>query len=508
MQQMQDEFISALMQGVSDEVFLLDFAQIKLISVSDSVLRAYASDWQQIEQMPLLRLLGVDAASIRMFLDTHDCIQTFVEMEQETPTSPSKLHVEQLWLKRLSFGLHEYVLVIKNDVSSKKQAIQALTESESRFQAIVSNTPGLVFQFQLDSEGLINFIYLSEGCKALLGVEAEELKRDANIFYQMINAKDRLSLKRRLKSSLLEHKLLNWEGRVWIDAWQDTKWINLRSIPRVLENNSLLDAGSMQPASAMAVQDGKNKKPGNSSINIVQWDGIMTNITQSKNEKHEIEESRKRLAEFSAHMNQIKEEERKRIAREIHDDLGGNLTAIKIGLSSMINRLKSGQNVSIAQATQLESIVDNTFEAAHRITSDLRPTTLELGIVAALEWQAMEFEKQMNIPCSFHCHQAEVAVTSDQAITLFRICQEAMSNIAKYAKAYHVNVELEVTDYDILLQIKDDGVGIEPGDLLKKNSFGLRGMQERATALGGSFFIAKAAECGTQISIRLPIDHA
>lgn len=366
---------------------------------------------------------------------------------------------------------------IKNDFHSKDDAIQALIECESRFQAIVSNISGLVFQFQIGAEGEIKFIYLSDGCKNLLGFSPETLKHDSKPFYEMINIKDRASLSKRIDSSVIKLKTVNWDGRVWVVGWHNNKWINLRATPRVLVNG------------------------------LIQWEGIMTDITQNKNEKHGFEKSRRNIAELSAHMDQIKEHERSRIAREIHDDLGGNLTAIKIGLSSIINRLSTDQQVPLEQAQNLESILDSTFDAIHRISSDLRPSILDLGIVAAIEWQATQFEKQLGIKCRFTCSQGDIPVTTDQAITLFRICQESMSNIAKHAKATSVRVELNATHNELVMTISDNGVGIKPSDTLKANSFGLRGMQERVSSLRGSFEIAESNEPGTIITIKLPIER-
>lgn len=351
---------------------------------------------------------------------------------------------------------------------------QALNESESRFKTLVACTPGLVFQFQLDAKDEIDFIYLSDGCKALLGIEAEALKKSPRQFFKMMDKSDRVLLQENIQASAAEFKMLNWEGRVWIEEWQDTKWINLRSTPRKLTNGA------------------------------IQWEGIMTNITQSKLEKHELEQSRRRLAELSAHLTQVKEEERSRIAREIHDDLGGNLTAIKIGLASILKRIPPDQPLLIEKAKNLEAIVDNTFEAAHRISGDLRPNILELGIVAALEWQAKEFEKQIGISCHFSANKIEAKETQDQAITLFRICQEAMSNIAKYAKAKKVDVALICEPDSLKMTIHDDGIGINPADMLKPNSFGLRGMAERAVALSGDFSIERSSDKGTNIRVILP----
>jgi signal transduction histidine kinase len=351
-----------------------------------------------------------------------------------------------------------------------------LCEIEARFHAMVSNIPGLFFQFQLDIDGVMKFIYVSEGCRALLGITAEELKSNSNLLYLLINASDRASLNKRLMVSNSKLSPLDWEGRVWIDNWQDNKWINIRAIPRVLNDGA------------------------------VQWEGIMINITQSKNEKHEIEQSRRELAELTTHMHQIKERERTAIAREIHDDLGGNLTAIKIGLASVIKRLVAGEAVSVKQVNDLEFIIDNTFEAVHRISSDLRPNILDLGIVAALEWQAIEFEKLVAIPCKFKSNLAEIFVTQDQAITLFRICQESMANIAKHAEASKVSMSLTLRSNEIVMKISDNGIGINSGDTYKANSFGLRGMQERVTALHGTLEIDQLKKGGTAITISLPIE--
>jgi signal transduction histidine kinase len=160
--------------------------------------------------------------------------------------------------------------------------------------------------------------------------------------------------------------------------------------------------------------------------------------------------------------------------------------------------------VSIEQATSLKDILDSTFDAVHRISSDLRPNVLNLGIVAAIEWQAMEFQKQLPITCSFTCNQSEIPVTTEQAITLFRIFQESLSNITKHANATHVDVDLTAGPHDIQLTISDNGVGIKSSDTLKPDSFGLRGMRERVTSLHGTFNVKQSNKQGTVIIIKLP----
>jgi two-component system, NarL family, sensor histidine kinase UhpB len=457
----------ALMLGISEEAFLIDAKSMRLLAASDSAISVADIGLQGMQKIDLHMLLGVNEDTLSAFMASQAYLSKLANPENKSSTKPNFFQLNHLNLALINIANCQYLLAVKN-------GLYANDETESRFKALVTNTPGLVFEFQLNDKDEIVFGYLSEGCKALLGIEANELKKSSKKLIRQTDKGDWALLKENIQTSATQHTMLNWEGRVWIDEWQDTKWVNLRAIPRKLVNGA------------------------------IQWEGIMTNITQSKREKFELEQSRQRLAELSAHMDHIKEEERSRIAREIHDDLGGNLTVIKIGLGSMLKRIPEDQQALADKAKELVEIVDNTFEAAHRISGDLRPNILELGIVAALEWQAKQFEKQMDIPCHFTTNHADAIETKEQAITLFRICQEAMSNIAKYAKAGRVDVALFFNKDDIKMYITDDGVGINASDMLKPNSFGLRGMAERAAALGGSFLIEKAADKGTNIVVILP----
>ena len=337
-----------------------------------------------------------------------------------------------------------------------------------------ANTPGLVYQFALNADGSVAFPYLSDGCAALLGLHAGELQEMPERFLQLILPQDRKGYLDSMNTSASALSVWNWEGRIFIDAWNDEKWVNLRATPHV---------------SAEA--------PGS-----VQWDGIMSNITASKLEQEETARSRARLAELTAHIEQVKEEERTRIAREIHDDLGGNLTAIKMALAMLVNRLPAGQPELADKAAYVDSLVDRTIDAIHRITLDLRPSILDFGIVAALEWQVAEFDKQMGVRCSFSCDDKDIELASDHAAALFRIFQEALTNIAKHAQASSVNVTLQRRRHEIVLAIADDGVGIAPADRLKPQSFGLRGMQERARALGGTMSLSQARGGGTIVTIK------
>ena len=341
-------------------------------------------------------------------------------------------------------------------------------------QALVSNTPGLVYQFALLADGSVAFPYLSEGCAALLGLPAAELQAAPGRFLALIMPEDRKGYLDSMQASAASLSGWNWEGRIWSEQYKDQKWINLRSTPRV------------SPDSPSAVQ----------------WEGIMTNITASKLEQLEVTRSRARLAELTAHIEQVKEQERTRIAREIHDDLGGNLTAIKMALMMLTQRLPQDQPQLRERADYVDALVDRTIDAVHRISLDLRPSMLDFGLVAALEWQSGEFEKQNGIACALSSDEKEIDLTLDHASALFRIFQEALTNIAKHAAASQVTVRLQRLGQHLTLTISDNGRGIAPTDRLKPGSFGLRGMSERAKALGGTMALAAAPGGGTVVTIK------
>jgi signal transduction histidine kinase len=352
-----------------------------------------------------------------------------------------------------------------------------LEQVRARFDAIVSNTPGLVFQFALHADGKVAFPYLSDGCQALLGLTAAELHGQPERFLELILPDDRGSYQESMQASASALWSWNWEGRIWVEAWKDVKWINLRCTPHALADGA------------------------------VRWDGIMTNISESKQEQMEVRHSRARLAELSAHTDRVKEQERTRIAREIHDELGGNLTAIKMAVAMLAARLE--HDPALRDKTDyVDALVDRTIEAIHRISLDLRPALLDLGLVAALEWQAGEFARQTGVETQFSANQREVDLDNDQATALFRIAQEALTNIAKHAHASRVSVKLARLRHHVSLKISDNGGGIRPSDRSKPASFGLRGMAERARALGGTLTLSHATGGGTVVSIKIKRDTA
>lgn len=352
-----------------------------------------------------------------------------------------------------------------------------LQKSEARFRAIASNLPGLVFQFLKKPDKSIAFPFVSEGVLMLLGLTSEELMTRPDLFYQMILPEDQQSYNEQMQASAENFSTWNWEGKIRVKGDEDLKWISLRATPR------------------QSIQGG------------ILWDGIVLNITRNKLAEIELAHSHAQLAELSSYLQKIKEHERMRIAREIHDDIGGTLTAIKCELQSCIDIDRPRLPEFYQQkARSIEELVDYVIDSTRRISLDLRPGVLDVGIVASIYWQAREFSKRNHIPCEVECASEDISLNDDLAVAIFRIFQEALTNITKHANASIVKVKLaEVAGY-VLLEVIDNGKGITDLEMKKSNSFGIRGIRERCQQLGGDFCIAGTKGKGTSVLIKIPIE--
>lgn len=362
--------------------------------------------------------------------------------------------------------------------AERRAALEALRDNEARFRALAGNLPGMVFQMvRAPADGVLRFLYVSEGSSALLGVKPEELIAEPTRFLDMIHEQDRPAFDAAMRDSELLSSTVNWDGRIVLDG--EEKWINLRSSPRHLPSG--------QP----------------------QWEGVMFNITQSKLTEQELRSSRAQLAELSSHLQIIKEEERERIARDIHDELGGNLVAIKFEVALLAGKLDTDTLQLRKRVRSIEKLVDDAIATAGRVARELRPGILkDFGLAAAIECQADDFKQRTGIPCRVLCADYDAAPDETTSTALFRIFQEALTNISKHAHAKKVEVRLVQEAGDILLEITDDGTGFGPDALSKPRSYGLRGIRERINALNGNLEIGAGPEGGTRITVRAPVDAA
>lgn len=219
--------------------------------------------------------------------------------------------------------------------------------------------------------------------------------------------------------------------------------------------------------------------------------------------------SRERLRELSAYTQVMQEEERVRIAREVHDELGQSLTALKMDVAMLRKQVPTSEAVERRMNSMME-LVNGTIQSVQRISSELRPSVLDdLGLAAAIEWQAREFEKRSGLECHVQLPKNEIIANSSQATALFRIFQETLTNIARHAKATQVEVQLRETNGGrdrsaILLRVHDDGIGFDDQDVVIGQSLGLMGMRERAALAGGTLDLDGAPGEGMTVTVTMP----
>jgi PAS domain S-box-containing protein len=236
--------------------------------------------------------------------------------------------------------------------------------------------------------------------------------------------------------------------------------------------------------------------------------GIQRDITERHLAAEEVARSREELRVLAAHLHTVREEERKRIARELHDELGQALTALKLDLSWLEQRLTRITNRELgARAHDMMGQLDAVMVSTRRIITELRPSILdELGLAEAIEWQAQDFANRTGI-------QVELAISSDQtsapepvASTVFRTLQEALTNVARHAQARSVKLDF-FNDHGVLtLIVSDNGRGIKPERTKGRHSLGLLGLRERAVACGGFVDILGVPGAGTTVTLRVPLN--
>jgi PAS domain S-box-containing protein len=219
----------------------------------------------------------------------------------------------------------------------------------------------------------------------------------------------------------------------------------------------------------------------------------------------EIWESRQQLRALAARLDAIREDERRTLSREIHDRVGQDLTALKLDLASLRSRLPSDPEVD-KRVARMDALIDDTLATARRVAADLRPVLLEdLGLAAAIEGQARDFQARTGIPWAVAAPTDLPPLDDAAALALYRILQEALTNIARHAQARQVKIALVVADQELVLTVEDDGRGITPAELGRPTSLGLVGMRERALVVGGSVTIAARRPAGTSVIARVPL---
>lgn len=232
--------------------------------------------------------------------------------------------------------------------------------------------------------------------------------------------------------------------------------------------------------------------------------------TQHRRAAEQLRESHAQLRALSEYLQTVREEERTRIAREVHDELGQALTSCKLDLSWIASKLPRDCRSLSEKTRRLMAQIDATIHTVRRISSELRPGVLDhLGLVAALEWQANDFQNRSGIKCEVQTSVQDSSLDQNLSTTLFRIFQETLTNVIRHAGATHVRVRLTEADRRVCLEVRDNGRGISRSEIHNSKSMGLLGMRERAALLGGDFKIGRAnSGPGTRVNVSIPLPRA
>jgi len=253
--------------------------------------------------------------------------------------------------------------------------------------------------------------------------------------------------------------------------------------------------------------------------NEVLWNGVKhyqiinLDITEQKRTEEALKNTQLELRKFATHLQEIREEEKIGLSREIHDDLGQILVALKIDLGMFKKELSKGMdNVSSEQILgkfdELSNLVDKTIKTTRRIMNGLRPELIELlGFEEAAKSYLHEFQERLHIPCQFKCDILKLNINQQQSVALFRILQEALTNVAKHAQATSVKLQLSIRSHKLVMEIIDNGIGFDENQTTRQDSYGMIGMKERVFLLEGQLFISGKPGKGTTIRVEIPYNH-
>jgi PAS domain S-box-containing protein len=233
---------------------------------------------------------------------------------------------------------------------------------------------------------------------------------------------------------------------------------------------------------------------------------LANNITERHAAEEKLKESYEAIRTLTGYLQNVREEERLNISREIHDELGQLLTVLKMDVSWLNKKIGDENSMVKEKLSEILNLVDTTVRSIRRIASELRPTLLDdLGLYAAMEWHLEEFERRSGIRRELVIPENELALSDSLKIGIFRIFQESLTNVARHSEAKNVNVSLLQKDNQLILTIRDNGIGFEEGPMATKKTLGLLGMKERSMMMGGVYNITSARGAGTTVTVIIPL---
>ncbi|MGZ8539616.1 MAG: PAS domain-containing sensor histidine kinase [Chitinophagaceae bacterium] len=362
------------------------------------------------------------------------------------------------------------IIINVRDVTERKKTEQQLIESENRLRTIVQTEPECVKI--LNSKGEV----LSMNPAGLAMVEAEH---EAEVLGRQM---------RELVDPQYKNAFGQFAKKVFKGASGKLEFgiTGLKGGHRWLETH------------AVPLRDSNGK--------IISLLGVTRDITERKKVEEKIGNTAEELRLLAAHLQSIREEERKRIGREIHDELGQQITAIKMDIAWIDKRITADNPLLKNKLHNVIQLLDGSNRSIRRILSELRPGVLDdRGLLESLDWLGRQLTENTGIPVKLTSDETEIKLPESIATCIFRVCQEAFTNIIRYAGAHHVWISLSIHDDSITVKIEDDGKGFDPSAVQSNKSFGILGMKERVLSLSGKFELLSTPGEGTKIMINLPV---
>jgi PAS domain S-box-containing protein len=388
-----------------------------------------------------------------------------------------------------------YGLALAEDITERKQAETSLRENEVRYRSFIANS----------SEGIWRF-------------EAEEpidtsLPIDVQIesFFKCGYLAECNDAMARMYGHRWAEEVI---GLRLGDLLPASEPANVISARRFIENGyRLQDVVSIE-----LDKDGQRMYFMNNVAGVVEngfllraW-GTQQDITERKKAEDELRESRQQLRALAARIQALREEERAAISREIHDVLGQGLTSLKIDISRLNKKLPEvgDETVRVRMAERFKAVIellDETLATVKNLCTELRPRLLDtFGLSAAVEWQCAEFQRRSGIACESRLPKDELPLSAEVSTALFRILQEALTNVARHSRATNVYIELAAEDEYVCLSVRDNGRGVTEEEIAASRSLGILGMRERAALFGGDVVVKGEPAQGTTVTARIPLD--
>ena len=362
-------------------------------------------------------------------------------------------------------------LQLSAEIAMRAQTEAALARSEERLQDIISMMPLSLFLKDADSRMLL----MNQACEQQWGVQFQDIAEGRDV--QHFPAEQTQGFHTADQEAFASRQVVIREELVWNARLQENRLLQTHKKP-------IFDAqGRPQMIIAMGID-----------------------ITESKRNEENLQRTLAQLRELSDHQQTIKEQERRRIALDIHDDLGQNLMVLRIDVSLLHARTASTHPRLHRHAQRVLDTIDATIRSVRTIINDLHPSTLELGLGPAAEWliRQMESRGAIRYRLTLDSEAPDLGLDQRQTSAIFRVLQESLSNIVRHAQASEVEVALAQDADAIVLRISDNGIGMQPGDHGKRAAFGLKSIRERVHALGGELRIDSQAGSGTALAIHLP----